>query len=63
MFAARRSALSLSHAGAVPPGRCSQNAVAEMYDAVSESVLVEELKVGAGAGWQCGIAPTQNDWP
>jgi hypothetical protein len=34
-----------------------------MYDAVAESVLVEELKVSACAGWQCGIAPTQNDWP
>jgi hypothetical protein len=34
-----------------------------MYDAVAESVLVEEFKVSACAGWQCGIAPTQNDWP
>ena len=34
-----------------------------MYDAVAESVLVEELEVSVRAGWQCGFASTQNDWP
>jgi len=34
-----------------------------MYDAVGESVLVEELEVGAHVGRQCGLAPTEDEWP
>ena len=38
-------------------------AVAEVDDAAAESVLVDELEIGAGVGWQCGVAPTEDDWP
>src|SRR5918995_6281304 len=41
----------------------SHKAVAELYDAVAEAVLVEELEVGAHVGRQCGLAPTEDDWP
>ena len=34
-----------------------------MDDAAAESVLVDELEIGAGVGWQCGVAPTEDDWP
>ena len=34
-----------------------------MDDAVAESVLVEELEIGARVGRQCGVAPTEDDWP
>lgn len=39
------------------------NAVAQINDAAADSVLLEEFKVGARVGRQCGIAPSQNDWP
>jgi hypothetical protein len=34
------------------------NAVAEVDDAAGESVLIDELKIGARLGRQCGVAPT-----
>jgi hypothetical protein len=37
--------------------------VAEVDDAAAESVLVDELEIGVGVGWQCGVAPTEDDWP
>ncbi len=39
----------------------SERAVAEVYDAVSESALIEELKVGAYAGRQSGLAPADDN--
>jgi hypothetical protein len=39
------------------------NAVAEVDDAAGESVLIDELKIGARLGRQCGVAPTKYDWP
>lgn len=38
-------------------------AVAEVDDAAAESVLLDELKIGARVGRQCGLAPTEHDWP
>jgi hypothetical protein len=38
-------------------------AVAEVDDAAAEPVLVDELKIGACDGGQCGIAPSEDDWP
>jgi len=34
-----------------------------VYDAVSESALIEELKVGAYAGWQPWFAPADDNGP
>src|SRR4051794_16415100 len=41
----------------------SHNAVAQLYDAVAESVLVEEIEVGAHVGRECGLAATEDHWP
>jgi hypothetical protein len=41
----------------------SERAVAEVYDAVSESALGEELKVGAHAGRQPWLAPADDNGP
>ena len=38
-----------------------ERAVAEVYDAVSESALIEELKVGAHAGRQPWLAPADDN--
>src|SRR5580700_11422007 len=38
-------------------------AVAEVDDAAAESVLVDELEIGAKVVWQCGVATTEDDWP
>jgi len=40
-----------------------ERAVAEVYDAVSESALIEELKVGAHAGRQPWLAPADDNGP
>src|SRR5213080_1509399 len=40
-----------------------QRAVAEMYDAVAESALVEERELGARVGRQRRLAPTEDDEP
>src|SRR5437660_8261429 len=40
-----------------------ESAVAEVYDAVAESALVEELELGARVGRQRGLAPTEDDGP
>ena len=37
--------------------------VAEVDGAAAEPVLVDELEIGACAGRQCGVAPTEDDWP
>ena len=34
-----------------------------MDDTAAESVLVDELKIGARLGRQCGVAPTEDDRP
>ena len=41
----------------------SPRAVAEEYDAVSESALIEELEVGARVGRQRRLAPTDDHGP
>lgn len=41
----------------------SERAVAEVYDAVSESALIDELKVGAHAGRQPWLAPADDNGP
>jgi hypothetical protein len=41
----------------------SERAVAEVYDAVSESALIEELEVGAYAGRQPWLAPADDNGP
>lgn len=41
----------------------SNKAVAEVYDAVSESALIEELEVGAHAGRQPWLAPADDNGP
>ena len=38
-------------------------AVAEVDDAAAESVLVDELEIGARLGRQCRVAPTEDDRP
>ena len=38
-------------------------AVPQVDDAAVESVLVDELKIGAVVGRQCGVPPTEDDWP
>ena len=40
-----------------------ERAVAEVYDASSESALIEELKVGAHAGRQPWLAPADDNGP
>ncbi|MGH9191560.1 MAG: hypothetical protein ACRDZ0_03685, partial [Acidimicrobiales bacterium] len=40
-----------------------QRAVAEVYDAVAESALVEERELGARVGRQRRLAPTEDDGP
>ena len=34
-----------------------------MDDAAAEAVLLDELQFDAHLGWQCGSAPTEDDWP
>jgi hypothetical protein len=36
-------------------------AVAEVDDVAAEPVLVDEFKIGARVGRQCGVAPTEDD--
>lgn len=63
-------AAELGHSAGVL-GQCARErfpasllkAVAEVDDAAAESVLVDELKIGASVGRQCGLAPTEDDWP
>ena len=59
-FSVRRRSGAVREA---PSPASSLNAVAEVDDAAAESVLVDELEVGARVDRQCGVAPTEDDWP
>ena len=45
------------------PEWSGRDAVAEMHDAVAESVLVKELEVGADARWEGWLAAAEDHGP